>query len=367
MKKLRIAILPHLGRPITRYTRASRSRVIYDLIFELAKKGHKVSLFGTQDSRTLAENIPICKTGVFLMGVTENEFYRHVSYLVQAIKKLESCQKSFDIIHNHMYPEFLPLLLDKQWKIPLVTTIHTEMTPYLVEALKLFPKANLVALSQSHKKDSRIDTVRVIYNGIDMNQFSFSSKTKDYFLFIGRIKILKQENGQLYDPKGVLTAIEVAKKTGIKLLISGSVEKKQMFEDYIKPHLSSKIKFIGKVSKEAPLSRKEVTKLYQEAVALLFPINWEEPFGLVVVEANACGTPVIGFKRGAVAELIQDGTNGFVVSNTQEMMDKINKVKSLNRKACREYIKVRFSREKMAENYEKLYYELINRLPRCPN
>lgn len=360
MRKLRIAILPHLGRPITRYSRAARSRVIYDLVHELTQKGHSVSLFGTEDSSTAAKNIPVAPTGVFLMGPTENDFYRHVSYLVQAINKLEKYQGDFDMVHNHMYPEFLPVAFSSDLRIPMLTTIHTEMTPYLLDGLRLFPKANLVALSKSHQesaKDVRIDTV--VYNGIDFDGFPFSEKAKDYLLFIGRIKIIQKENGDIYDPKGILTAIEVAKKTNSKLLFSGSIETTQMYETYLKPHLSEKIKLVGEVSKEAPLSREEVSVLYQGARALLFPIHWKEPFGLVIIEANASGTPVIAFNRGAVPELIKNGVNGFIVNNTQEMIEAIKKVDQIDRHVCREYVRSRFSRQIMVENYEKLYYQLV--------
>lgn len=362
MKKLRIAILPHLGRPITRYTRASRSRVIYDLVDGLTKRGHDVSLLGTADSKTAAKTIPVAPTGVFMMGLTENDFYRHTSYLVRSIKTLQALQDRFDIVHSHMYPEFLPLTLGSQLTIPMVTTIHTEMQPYLVDALKVFKGAHLVALSQHHRAGAvgvKID--HVVHNGINVDLFSYSPKAKDYFLFVGRIKIVRRDNGEIYDPKGLLTAIEVAKKAKVKLVISGSIEKHEMFDEFIKPKLTKSIRFIGPVSKEAPLSREEVAELYRGAKALLFPIHWEEPFGLVVAEANACGTPVIAFKRGAVPELIKNGVNGYLVDDVDEMVKRIKTIDEIDRKACREAVEVRFAKETMVENYEKVYYDIIQK------
>jgi len=359
-KRLRIAMLPHLGRSITRYTRAARSRIIYELIGELVKKGHQVTLIGTEDSRTAAKNLAVAPQGIFTLGVTENEFYRHVSYLVCALKKLEEKQLEFDIVHSHMYPEFLPLLLGPQLKIPLVTTIHTEMTDYLVAALKQFPTDNLVALSRRHRDDApSLHIKHVIYNGINMEVFRFHDRPGDYLLFVGRIKIIKKESGELYDPKGILTAIEVAKKAKMKLLISGSIESREMYETYLKSHLNDQIKLVGGVSKEAPLSQEEVAALYQRAVALLFPIHWDEPFGLVAIEANACGTPVITFNRGAAPELIKHGVNGFVVNSTEEMVAAIPRASKLDRRSIREQVEKSFSKEIMVDNYEKLYYQVI--------
>lgn len=360
MKNLSIAFLPHLGRSITRYTRASRARIVYELIRGMARRGHKTYLIGTTDSHTEAVNIPVLLTGVNRMGLAENEFYRHNSYILQVLKKLELEQQRFDIVHNHLYPEFLPYLLGPQLKIPMLTTIHTEMQDYTLSAFKLFPHAHLAALSQAHKAMAKgVHIEYVVNNGVNMNVFGYHEKPGDYFLFVGRIKIIKKSDGTIYDPKGLLTAIAVAKKLKIKLLISGSFESPKMFEEFVRPHLSDKIQLVGGVSKEAPLSQEEIAALYQRARAVLFPIHWEEPFGLVVIEANACGTPVIAFKRGAVAELVQNGVNGFVVNTEAEFMEAVKKVDTIDRKKCREAVETRFNRETMVGNYEKIYFELI--------
>ena len=361
MKKLRIAFLPHLGRPITRYTRAARARVMYDLIFELSKKGHSLYIIGTADTKTPATTIPVAPTGVFMMKLSENDFYRHTSYVTRALKTLENLQDKFDLVHNHMYPEFMPYLLGPQLKIPMLTTVHTEMNDYLVDALKTFKGAQLVALSEKHKADAKgLKIPYVVHNGINMDAFPFSPKHKDYLLFVGRIKIVKKEDGSVYDPKGVLTAISVAKKTKQKLLISGSIENKAMYEHFIKPHLSKQIQLVGGVSNQAPLSQEEIAELYRGAKALLFPINWQEPFGLVIVEANAAGTPVIAMNRGAVPELIHNGVNGYVVETEKEMIQALTKIEKIDRKKCHEAVEIKFARSTMADNYEKLYYELVS-------
>ena len=204
----------------------------------------------------------------------------------------------FDIIHNHMYPEFLALLAS--FKTPLVTTIHAQMTPEMADTLKLFLEAHLVAISESAKKLSGLD-IPVIHNGIDTEFFIPGNAVRDYLLFVGRMSKAKNEKGNFLDPKGVVNAIKIAQKTGDRLKIVGNVEDSAFFETLIKPHLSDKIEFVGDVSSEQLLTREQMRELFQGAKAFLFPINWEEPFGLVMAEAMAFGTPGGAFQRGGVS------------------------------------------------------------------
>lgn len=346
---------------------ASRSHIIYELSCRLAAKGHKVSMLGTADS--IVPNvgvIPIIEKGWVDLPSVENPFYRETAYLVKLAKKIEEIALGFDIIHNHTYPEFINLMVSDKIRTPMVTTIHAQATEELDAALSLFPKTTLVALSNAHKKLFKKAIINeVVYNGIDTNLYAFSKNQGDYLLWLGRLSKAKNKDGSFIDPKGIRWAIKLAEKTGEKLLLSGTVEDMEFYNQEVKPYLSEKIQWIGPISAEPSLSKKQVISLMQGAKAFLMTVNWEEPFGLVMIEAMSCGTPVIGFARGAVPEIVVDGLTGFVVDpatgvdGLTEALKKLNALsvgeyKDVSQKA-RKRVEEHFSIEKMVETYEKLY------------
>jgi len=218
------------------------------------------------------------------------------------------------------------LLAEKDLKAPMITTIHAAMTPELDNVLSLFSHSYLVCISESSKKLAKKTKIyKVINNGVDINLYKFSAKKEDY--------------------------------------LAGNVEDPKFFEKDVKPYLSKKIKWIGPISPDPPLNKKQVAKLMQKAKAFLMPVNWPEPFGLVMAEAQSCGTPVIGFDRGAVSELVVNGKTGFVVNpkkgieGLKKALKDINKINPID---CRRHIEKKFLLEKVAENYEKAYQEIIN-------
>ncbi len=345
---------------------ASRSRIIYEIASGLVKNGHEVNLIGTADS--FVDNvttIPIIDKGFAELSGFENRFYAETSYLVRLCKKVEEIWSDFDVIHNHTYPEFINLFASERIKTPMITTLHAQATPEYDEVLSLFPNANLVSISNAHRsmfKKAKIQNV--VYNGIDTQIFSFESKKNDYLLWIGRLGAAKDENNNFVDAKGVKWAIKLAQATGEHLVISGNVENPEFYEKEIKPNLSNKIEWLGPVSKEQKLDRAEIIRLMQKAKAFLMTINWEEPFGLVMAEAMSCGTPVIGFDRGAVSELVVDGKTGFVVSPSEglEGLKKaLQKISTIHPSDCRRHVENNFSVEKMVSSYEKIYQEVINK------
>lgn len=187
---------------------------------------------------------------------------------------------------------------------------------------------------------------RVVYNGINLSDFQFNPKGGDHFVWIARMN----------KHKGVENAIAAAEKMGAYLTLAGRIDptQEEYFEKVIKPHLNDKIKYVGELS-EAQLS-----DFYGPAKALLYPIEWEEPFGLVVAEAMACGTPVIAYRRGSMPELIEDGKTGFVIdSNIDELVKAMQKIDSIDRSAVRRRVEEKFSKESMTDAYEKWYYELL--------
>lgn len=363
---MKILIAAPLKRKIAPKITAARPRMIFDLVSELIRRGYKVSILGTGDSFVHgAKIIPVLPKSFVKMGSFENEFYTHTAFLAKQAKILEKIANNFDIIHNHCYPEFFPLLVSRNIKTPILTTIHAQLTKELDDTLSLFKNVYFVAISKAAKKLAKKTKIsKVVYNGVDTNLYKFSPKKDDYLLWIGRLAKAKDEKGNFIDPKGIRWAIKLARETNSKLLLSGNVEDIKFFERDVKPYLSKKIKWIGSISKEQPLSKKEVVKLMQKAKVFLMPINWYEPFGLVMAEAQSCGTPVIGFDRGSVSELVRDEKTGFVVKpkegikGLKEALKNIDKIKPEN---CRKNVEKNFSLEKMVENYEKAYQKIINK------
>lgn len=343
---------------------ASRSRIIYELSCRLAEKGHKVSILGTADS--IVPNvgvIPIIEKGWVDLPSAENPFYRETAYLVKLAKKIEEIALGFDIIHNHTYPEFINLMVSDKIRTPMVTTVHAQATEELDNVLSLFPKTTLVALSNAHKKLFKKAIINeVVYNGIDTNLYAFSKNQGDYLLWLGRLSKAKNKDGSFIDPKGIRWAIKLAEKTGEKLLLSGNVEDMDFYNRDVKPYLNEKIQWVGPVSSEQMLKREQVVGLMQGAKAYLMTINWEEPFGLVMIEAMSCGTPVIGFVRGAVPEIVIDGVTGFVVNpatGVDGLIEAVRKIGEIDRRKCRKHIEEKFSIEQMVGNYEKLYASIV--------
>jgi len=360
-----ILILAPLERRITAKITSARPRLIFDLITKLKKRGHNITVLGTADSKIPGTKIiPVIKKGFYSMqGEYENPFYARMTFLVKQAKMAEKIATKFDIVHNHAKPEFINLLANI--KTPMVTTLHLPVTKEMDEMLSLFSKPNLICISKAAKKSAKKAKIKkVIYNGIDENLYKFSAKKDDSLLWLGRLSKAKNKQGKFMDPKGVKWAIKLAEATNSKLIMAGNVEDPEFFEKEVKPHLSKKIKWYGPISFEQPLSKQQVVKLMQKAKCFLMTINWEEPFGLVMAEAMSCGTPVIGFNRGSVPELIKHGKTGFVVpknkglSGLKKALNDIDKIKPEN---CRKWIENNFSLEVMVKNYEKLYEQTIKK------
>jgi len=360
---MKILISSLLKRKIIFNTPASRPRIILEIINGLVKKGHQVTVLGTGDSIISGVKlIPVSPRATVDLPPTENSFYTELSYLVTLAKKIEEIGNDFDIIHNHTYPEFINLLVAKSLKTPIVTTIHAQGTTELDDVLSLFPNTHFVSISEAHRKlfhKTKID--KIVYNGVDTRLYTYQEKKDDYLLWLGRMAKAKNKDGSYMDPKGIKWAIKLAQETGEKLLLSGYIEDMDFYKQDVEPHLNEKIKWVGPLSSEHPLSREEVVKLMQKAKAYLMTINWYEPFGLVMAEAMSCGTPVVGFNRGSVPELVADGKTGFVVDpdkGIEGLKEALSKISQINPKNCREHVVNNFSVETMVNNYEKIYYEL---------
>jgi len=334
-KKLKIALIstPYITIPPTGY--GGLERVVGNLADELVKKGHDVTLFAPGDSTTTAK--------LFSFYPKENWSYKaNIAQMSMSLKEIKK-QGDFDIIHSN-FIDFIVMgdLID----VPMVTTMHNTYVDYFEN--DAFQKSGCEMLAISH---DQADTVRklgtevtdVVYNGIPLPKFNSDLKKENYLAFIGRFCA----------EKGVHHAIEAALKTDIPLKLAGNIYDEAYFNEYVKPHIDSKaVEWVG------VLNDAQKYEFLGKAKGMLFPITWDEPFGLVTVESLASGTPVIAFERIITKELLVDGEVGYLVKNVDEMVEKIHELDKICPVKCREYAK-KFSVETMADEYLTHYYRII--------
>jgi len=260
-------------------------------------------------------------------------------------EKLISLQDQFDIIHDHC--EFYTAPFTKFLKPKIVTTLHHPLTEETIILYKKFPNINFVAISKNQRRSGPgINIVKTIYHGLPLERYQLNLSPNNYFLWLSKIA----------PEKGVAEAIEVAKLTGENLIISGNIlpEYGDYFNFRIKPLIDGKqIQFVG----AADFNKK--IELIKNAKGFIFPVKRPEPFGLVVIESMACGTPVIAFKEGAMPELIEDKKTGFLVGSIEEACQAVKKIKTISRNECRNHVKENFNLKRMVNRYEKLYKKIV--------
>lgn len=313
-------------------------RVVSLLAEGLVKEKIDVTLFATGDSLTSAKLRSVCSRPY----EEDREMDAKVWESLHISQVMEQADE-FDIIHNHY--DFLPLTYSGLVKTPMVTTIHGFSSPKILPVYKKYnSKTHYVSISNADRS-AELDYIRTVYHGIDVEKFTLVKERGDYLVYFGRI----------HPDKGTADAIQVAKLAGMKLVIAGIVQDTAYFEESVKPFLNNDIRFIGSVGPE------ERDNVLGNAFALLHPIHFDEPFGLSVVEAMACGTPVLAFGRGSMPEIIQDGINGYIVSNTKEMTRRLLDIKNISREGCRQSVERRFSQEKMVKEYIEVYREILSK------
>lgn len=358
MKKLKIAQVSPLWYSVPPIGYGGTESVVSKLTEGLIKRGHKVTLFASGDSKTKAKLISVINENLYSLNTPWSAPNYNILNLIEAF----SHEKEFDIIHTHI--DKFDLLFRSHSKVPTIATLHNiiwatwkEKTgewhdlQALVQNYSRFPKLPYISISDKYRKicPAKINFAKTIYHGIKIENFTFNPHPDDYFVWFGRITEIK----------GPHIAVKLAKRLGLKLVIAGvfrSKTDKKFFDEHIKPNLSNKIKFIGAIT-----SNEEKSKLLGNAKALIYPLLWDEPFGIVLIETQACGTPVIALNRGAAKEIVKDGKTGFIVKDEKEMMESISRIDSLSRQDCRKWVEDNFTVEKMVENHEKLYYQLIKK------
>lgn len=302
----------------------------------LVDQGMEVTLFATGESLTSAS-----LDSVIAQGYEENKEQDAKVIECLHISNLMEKAGQFDLIHNHF--DFLPLTYSRLIKTPLLTTIHGFSSEKIVDVYKKYNASGHYVSISNANRNSDLNYLATVYNGLSIGDFEFNAVPDDYLLFFGRI----------HPDKGTMEAIQIALKSKKTLLIAGIIQDEHYFRELVEPHFGPSVIFIGSAG---PEKRNELLK---GASALLHPINFEEPFGLSVAEAMLCGTPVIAFNRGAMKELILDRQTGFLVSNVEQAVSAVAQIPQIDRQQCRQWAAAQFSKEKMVEDYIDLYNKLI--------
>jgi len=341
---MRIAQIPPLYESIPPKLYGGTERVVSYLTEELVRQGHHVTLFGTKDSVTSANLFAVCDQAIRLNPDCRDAIAWHI-YQLQLVMDNAS---EFDIIHFHN--DYLHFPLSIQGHYRHITTLHGRLD--LTDLKPIYNKfyhVPVVSISNNQRKPlPHINWVNTVYHGLPKDMYQPGNGKGKYLAFLGRISPEKRPD----------RAIEIAKKTGIPLKIAAKVDKadEEYFEKQIKPLLDHPlIEYIGEIGDD----QKE--KFLGDALALLFLIDWPEPFGMVMIEALATGTPVIAFNHGSVPEIIEHGKTGFVVNNMQETEEAVEKLGSLSRSFCREVFERSFTSTVMAANYVALYEQICRR------
>ena len=374
-KKLKIGFFNSIDETIPSPKGIINAPLVFtkNLAEELSKNGHQITLFALKNSRLLGakiypldyqldKNIKTESTEwvssiYFNRKFLDYELTKDIRKFYNQLAISEIClkQKEFDILHFNysVIDNIVPFA--RLFKKPVLIVLHDCTTPLRKVILKKagdFKNIYFISISASQRNSFKTASfVKTIHHGIDINEFSFNPKPKNHLLFSGRL---------LYK-KGVDAAIKAAKRSKKNLKIIGTANDLNYYNKSIEPCLNKNIQYLGMKSRE------QLAKLYQDAQALLFPIRWKEPFGLVMIEAMACGTPVIAFDRGPVREIIKHGKTGFIVKpfdkdgkeNIKGFVEAIKKIDQIDRRECRKWVEQKFTFKKTVDEYEKVYYEIL--------
>lgn len=325
----------------------------------LQQRGHTVTFFGPEGTKLDVSSIETY--GMHSVAKDQAELddfvgtselfgdYRPALYDAYVVRRImeRAAKGEFDCVVFHHFESAMPIA-SLFPKVPVIYILHDFIDSERREAIEMHstPNQHFISISDSQRRDAPdINYAATVYNGIDVELFTTDGEPEEYLMISGRVT----------PDKGVKEAVQIALQTDRKLLISGSVSKANQwyFDEHVKPFLSNKILFLGM------LEREQLVKYYQNAGGLLMPIQWQEPFGLAMVEAGACGTPVIAFNRGSVPEIVKDGKTGFIVNNSAEMILAIEKLPKIKRQDCRDHVVKNFSIAKMIDGYENIIQKII--------
>jgi glycosyltransferase involved in cell wall biosynthesis len=338
---VRIAQVSPLYESVPPKLYGGTERVVSFLTEELVRQGHDVTLFASGDSQTSAELVACSPRALRLDDGCVDQLAHHIRMLGE----VDARAADFDLVHFHV--DYLHFPSSRQRGACHITTLHGRLDiPDLVPVYETFPEMPLISISDSQRRPLPLANWRAtVYHGLPPGLFSYNPGPGRYLAFLGRISREKR----------VDRAIEIATRVGMPLKIAAKVDKadKDYYED-VKPLFDHPlVEFVGEINEA------EKNGFLGEAAALLFPIDWPEPFGLVMVEAMACGTPVIAFRHGSVPEVMRDGVSGFVVDSVDEAVAATERALGLPRRRCRDHFEQHFSVERMARDYVEAYRERL--------
>jgi glycosyltransferase involved in cell wall biosynthesis len=337
---LRIAQVAPLYERVPPRLYGGTERIVSLLTEELVRRGHDVTLFASGDSATTAKLIAPVPDALRLASQPTDALSAHVVELGQVFE----ADEAFDVIHCHM--DYLAFPFSRMSRTPTVHTLHGRLDlPFLRPVFKQFRDVPVVSISDSQRAplaDLDMAWAGTVHHGLRLEGFRYSARGGNYLAFLGRVAPEKRLD----------LAIETARRLELPLRIAAKVDPtdRPYFETVIEPLLDAPlIEFIGEIGEH------EKSDFLGGAMALLFPIDWPEPFGLVMIEAMACGTPVIARPCGAVPEVMRSGRTGFVVDTVDDMVEAVRRIDVIDRAECRRWVEQRFSVERMVDDYEAIF------------
>jgi glycosyltransferase involved in cell wall biosynthesis len=340
---MRIAQIAPLYESVPPAMYGGTERLVSALTEELVRAGHDVTLFASGDSITSARLVPVCPKSLRLDKQCVDRLAHHVLMLDQVFREKDE----FDILHFHV--DYIHFPLCRIYQVPNVTTLHGRLDLLDLQPLyRQYCEMPVVSISDSQRGPlDFINWQGTVYHGLPQDQYTFHRRSGDYLAFLGRVS----------PEKGLDQAILIAKRAEMKLKIAAKVDKvdEEYFKSVIRPLLNDPdIEFIGEIG------HGQKSTFLGNAAALLFPIDWPEPFGLVMIEALACGTPVIAYNRGSVPEIVDHGITGFIVDDVGGAADGVRSISSIRRDVCRQIFEERFSAARMSRDYFAVYENVMN-------
>ncbi|ALA58922.1 glycosyltransferase family 4 protein [Nitrospira moscoviensis] len=317
-------------------------RIVSYVTEELVRMGHDVTLFASGDSHTEARLEAVCPQALRL----NTGIFNRDAPLIMLQERALGAGTDFDIIHSHL--DFLGFPLGRRNPTPVVTTLHGRLDlPELASVFEEYDEMPLVSISDAQRRPIPwANWQATVHHGLPRDLYGFHPRSDGYLAFLGRIATEKRPDH----------AVEIAKRTGFPLRIAAKVDPadQQYYRSTIEPLLDHPlIEFIGEISDA------EKDDFIGHAAALVCPYDWPEPFGLVLIEALACGTPVIAYRRGSIPEIIEHGVTGFVCESLSEMADAVQRIPTIDRRRCRAAFDARFTADRMARDYVALYERII--------
>jgi glycosyltransferase involved in cell wall biosynthesis len=320
-------------------------RIVHGLVTELHRRGHEVTTFASGDSVVPGRHIPTVPEALRPLGYAGDS----LPYMQLTLHEVLAHAAEFDIIHSHL--EWASLLLARVSPVPVVTTFHGRLDLPWADALMAHPPGGLVAISENQAgTHPDVPWAAIVHNGLRLEDLPFGAARSDALCFVGRV----------VPEKGIVEAIEIAVASDRPLRIAAKAGPTAVERDYFENVFRPAVKAAGSlVEYLGELDQPDRDELFAKSYASLMPGSWPEPFGLVLIESLACGTPVIARRIGALPEILRDGVDGFFGDDVAAMAFKVDRVADLDREAIRESVIARFSVERMTDRYETVYRDML--------